>query len=64
LAIHQAIDHGLTSEIIFGFEIYNISSTIFLHQANNLTIAGQGMDKTFLIGYNTVSIFSVSVVKD
>ncbi len=59
LAINQAINHGLNSEIIFGFGIYNISSTILIHYANNLTVAGQGMDKTFLIGCNPIEIFSV-----
>jgi len=41
LAIHQAINHDLNNEIIFGVGIYNISSTIFIYNANNLTLAGQ-----------------------
>jgi hypothetical protein len=58
LAINQAISDGLESEIVFGYGIYAISSTIFIFNANNLTIMGQGIDQTFLIGYNPVSIFS------
>ncbi|CAF4718377.1 unnamed protein product, partial [Rotaria sp. Silwood2] len=37
--------------------IYTISSTILIFNATNLTIRGKGIDQTFLIGYNQVSIF-------
>jgi len=59
LAINQAIIHGLNSEIIFGFGIYNISSRLLIENATNLTIEGQGVDKTFLIGYNPTLIFLI-----
>ncbi len=58
LAINQAINYGLDSEIVFGYGIYAISSTILIDNANNLTIIGQRIDQTFLIGYNSISIFS------
>ena len=58
LAINEAINYGLVSDIVFGYGIYAISSTILISNATNLTITGQGIDQTFLIGYNQVSIFS------
>jgi hypothetical protein len=59
LAINEAINYGLDTDVVFGYGIYAISSTIFIFNANNLTITGQGIDQTFLIGYNQGSIFSV-----
>lgn len=59
LAINQAINNGFNNEIIFGFGIYNLSSAILLYNANNLTVKGSGVDKTFLIGSNPVEIFSI-----
>jgi hypothetical protein len=38
LAINQAISYGLESEIVFGYCIYAMSSTILIDNANNLTI--------------------------
>ncbi len=57
LAINQAINYGLNSGIIFGFGIYNTSSTISISNATNFTITGQGIDQTFLIGSNPASMF-------
>lgn len=59
LAINDAIKSGLTSTIVFGFGIYNLSSAIGLSNVNNLTITGQGIDKTFLIGNCPSSIFTI-----
>lgn len=58
LAINDAISHGLDSDVIFGYGIYSISSTIAIQNATNLTIKGQGIDQTFLIGINPIGIFS------
>jgi hypothetical protein len=55
-AIDDAITYGLTSEIEFGYGNYTISSTISIFNATNLTIKGEGIDKTFLIGYNQGTI--------
>ena len=55
-AIDDAIKYGFTSEIDFGYGIYAISSTISISYATNLTIKGEGIDKTFLIGYNQGTI--------
>jgi hypothetical protein len=58
LAINEAINSGSVSDIIFGYGIYGISSTILISNATDFTITGEGIDKTFLIGYNEVTIFS------
>ena len=57
-AINEAIKTGLPGEIVFGFGNYKISSTIFITNATNLTIRGQGIDQTFLIGTNQLAIFN------
>jgi len=44
LAINAAIYYGLNSTVIFGYGIYNLSDTISLPNATNLTIQGQGID--------------------
>jgi hypothetical protein len=58
-AINDAINYGLVSDIVFGYGIYAISSSISIYNATNLTIIGQGIDQTFLIGYNEIAIFFV-----
>jgi len=57
LAINTAIDSRLNSTVIFGYGTYNLSSTIFISNATNLTITGQGMDQTLLIGHTPIFIF-------
>ena len=59
LAIDDAISSGVKSSIVFGIGTYNISSEITIFNATNLTIIGQGMDQTFLIGNSPSSIFLV-----
>lgn len=59
LAINEASNYEFVSDIIFGYGIYSISSTISIHNATNLTILGQGIDQTFLIGLNQVAIFFI-----
>lgn len=56
--IYHASVHGAGNDIVFGDGIYSISAVISILNAVNLTIAGQGMDRTFLVGYNQVSIFN------
>jgi hypothetical protein len=58
-AINEAINSGLKTTIEFGFGIYNLSSAIAISSANNLTITGQGIDQTFLIGNVPTSIFTI-----
>jgi hypothetical protein len=57
LAVNTAISSGLNSTIIFGYGTYNLSSTINIINATNLTITGQGIDKTLLVGNNPLSAF-------
>ena len=57
-AINDAITYGLTSEIDFGYGNYIVSSTISIFNATDLTIKGEGIDKTFLIGYNQGTILN------
>lgn len=59
MAVNEAIKHGFRSQVIFGAGIYNLSSKIAIDGANNLTVTGQGMDKTTLLGSNPVEIFSI-----
>jgi hypothetical protein len=59
LAINEAIRSGSDNDIVFGFGTYNLSSAIIISYANNLTVTGQGIDKTFLIGNSQSSIFSL-----
>jgi len=55
--INAAINYGFTSTISFGSGIYNLSSTIVITNATNLTITGQGMDQTILIGNKPMTLF-------
>jgi hypothetical protein len=57
LAVNTAISSGLNSTVIFGSGTYNLSSTINVTNAINLTITGQGMDQTLLVGNNPLFIF-------
>ncbi len=59
LAINEAIKDGSVSDVVFGYGTYDISSTITIVDANNLIVTGQGIDKTFIIGRDSVGIFVV-----
>ena len=59
LAVDAAISSGVKSTVVFGLGTYNLSSAIQLYLANNLTVTGQGIDKTFLIGNAPTSIFTI-----
>jgi hypothetical protein len=58
-AVGAAIRSGLNDTVIFGYGFYNISSTITVINAINLTIQGQGIDQTFLIGNQPIRMFSI-----
>jgi hypothetical protein len=55
--ITAAINYGFTSTISFGSGIYNLSSTIAIANATNLTITGQGMDQTILNANRPMTLF-------
>ena len=55
--INTAIDSEFGSTVIFGYGIYNFSSSIFISDAVNLTIQGQGIDQTFLVGNLPIRMF-------
>jgi len=57
LAVNTAIRTQTPCIVTFGPGIYNISSTILLTNATNLTIAGQGMTETTLVGNQSIPIF-------
>jgi hypothetical protein len=59
LTIDAAISYGLNNTVIFGAGIYNLSSTITIRNATNLTVTGQGMDQTFLVGNSPIQILLV-----
>jgi hypothetical protein len=59
LTIDAAVSYGLNSTVIFGAGIYNLSSTVTIRNATNLTVTGQGMDKTFLVGNAPIQILLV-----
>ncbi len=59
LAINAAISSSVKTTVVFGFGTYNLSSAIAIYLANNLTITGQGIDKTYLIGNAPSSIFTI-----
>ena len=59
LAINTAINCRLNSTVVFGYGIYNLSSIITISNAINLTIQGQGIDQTFLIGNQPLQVFLV-----
>jgi hypothetical protein len=56
-AVDAAIKYRLNSTISFGYGTYNLSGTIVITNATNLTITGQGMDQTLLLGNMPMSLF-------
>jgi hypothetical protein len=57
VAVNAAINSKLKTTISFGVGTYNLSSTIVIMNATNLTITGQGIDQTLLVGNQPISIF-------
>ena len=58
-AISAAINYGVGTEIDFGYGIYTISTTIAILNATDLTVKGQGIDQTFIIGQMQEPIFTI-----
>jgi hypothetical protein len=58
LAVQSAIDYGLKSTVSFGYGTYNLSSTINITNPTNLTITGQGVDQTLLLGTVSMTVFT------
>jgi hypothetical protein len=56
-AITSVIDDGKNNSVVFGYGTYYLASTITLLNATNLTVTGQGIDQTLLIGTAPISIF-------
>jgi hypothetical protein len=50
LAINTAITSGFNRTVVFGVGTYHLSSTIFITNATNLTLIGQGIGQTVLVG--------------
>jgi hypothetical protein len=55
--IDMAIKYGSNSVVIFGSGTYTLSAVISIVEAVNLTITGQGMHQTLLLGTIPASIF-------
>ncbi len=56
-AIDSAINYGMNSSVIFGYGTYYLSSTLMILNSTNLTITGQGINQTLLVGTAPISIF-------
>jgi hypothetical protein len=61
LAINMAIENGSNNIVEFGSGTYIFTSTINIFNCVNLTIMGQGMNETLLIGTTPATIFSADV---
>jgi len=57
-AIDLAINYGMNSSVIFGYGTCYLSSTLMILNSTNLTITGQGINQTLLVGTAPISIFS------
>lgn len=57
LTVDAAISSGFSSTVIFGYGTYNLSAAINIANASNLTLMGQGMDQTLLVGSEPMAIF-------
>ena len=55
--VDTAISYGANNTIILGIGTYYLLSTIAIYNATNLTIQGQGMNQTLLIGTTPTSVF-------
>lgn len=56
-AINMAIKDGSNNDVIFGAGTYTLSAAIGITEAVNLTVRGQGMSETLLLGTVPTSIF-------
>ena len=56
-AIDAVINYKFKATISFGYGTYNLSSTIVIANATNLTVTGQGMSETLLVGNKPMILF-------
>lgn len=56
-AINAAISDGPNNIVKFGYGTYNITQTISITNGTNLTVQGEGMGETFLIGTSKMFLF-------
>ncbi len=57
ITVDTAMSHGANNIVIFGLGTYYLLSPVEILNATNLTIQGQEMDQTLLIGTASISIF-------
>ena len=57
--INLAMKYGPDNAVVFGSGTYTISSPLIIRDAINLTITGQGMDKTLLVGTMSTNILMI-----
>lgn len=64
LAINRAVEAGPGNIVLFQSGTYNIRSPIGVFSANKLTIMGQGMQQTLLLGSSSAAMFQVQNSQD
>ena len=57
LAVDAAISYGSGSIVVFGYGTYYLSSTIGILNATNMTIEGEGIGQTVLVGTTRMFLF-------
>ncbi|CAF4747846.1 unnamed protein product, partial [Rotaria sp. Silwood2] len=57
LAINKAIANGSNNVVVFQSGTYNFTSAISIYSAINLTVMGQGMQQTLLVGNSPAAMF-------
>lgn len=55
--IDAAISDGPNNIVKFGYGTYNITQTIYINNGTNLTVQGEGIGETFLIGTSKMFLF-------
>lgn len=55
--INAAINDGPNNIVKFGYGTYNITQTIYINNGTNLTVQGEGIGETFLIGTSKMFLF-------
>ena len=57
IAIHLASTNGSNNIVLFQSGTYDFSSLVYIYSAVNLTVMGQGMQQTLLLGHAPTTIF-------
>lgn len=57
IAIHLASTNGPNNLVLFQLGTYDFSSLVYIYSAVNLTVMGQGMEQTLLLGRAPTNIF-------